>query len=74
MPFVGQTFDVETLDLLNGVFDQAWGEAQRSVPMLEDVSAMREKLAIHIMDVASDGERDPVLLKFSALRALFSRL
>jgi hypothetical protein len=72
MPFVGQTFDRETLDLLNGVFAQAWDEAQRSVSMPAEVSDMRDKLASHIMDVASEGERDPVLLKFTALRAFFA--
>jgi hypothetical protein len=73
MPFSGQQFDPETLDFLTEVFEQTWTEAQRSVPMPDDASHMRERLASHIMDVASEGVRDPLLLKFAALRALFGR-
>ena len=72
MPFVGQTFDRETLDLSDRVFDQAWGKAQRSASMPAQVSDMRDKLASHIIDVASEGERAPQLLKFTALRAFFA--
>jgi hypothetical protein len=55
------------------VFEQAWEDAQSRAPLPEDTVAMREKLAGHIMDMASDGVRDPVVLKFSALRAFFDR-
>jgi hypothetical protein len=73
MPFARQTFDPETLELLSGVFEQAWEDTQSRAPLPEDTVAMREKLARHIMDMASDGVRDPDVLKFSALRVFFDR-
>jgi hypothetical protein len=70
MPFSGQTFDRETLDLLTGVFKEVWEEVQRRGVIQADLAILRATLAAHIMDAASDGERDPLILKMRAMRVL----
>ena len=61
-------FDPQTLDMLNGVVEDAWQELlARHSPMASNERLSRELLAHRVMARASQGELDPQKLKQHAL-------
>lgn len=63
-------FDYETLSLLGEAYDKALG----SVHHTAQAPIVRETMALRILEVAYQGERDPERLCHAALGALGSRL
>lgn len=56
-------FDPETLELLRGVLDEAWG----SLPPARQAQSSKSLLAQRILKLAATGERDPLRLRARAL-------
>jgi hypothetical protein len=56
-------FDPETLELLRGVLDEAWGSLRPD----EQARSTRSYLAERILKFAALGERDPIRLRVYAL-------
>lgn len=73
MPFLGTSFDPETLVVLRRVFDESWNE-MRTLNIPSDMDVARNLLAARIMLAAADGERDPVKLKAAALGKMHANL
>ena len=71
MPFSNfrDSYDAETLMILQAVFDEAWAMLMASGTTF-DQEAARTALADSIMIFASEGETDPKALKRLALAAL----
>jgi hypothetical protein len=68
MSLSATAFDPETLAVLTRAFDAAWHEVQRTQPSGADRwLAARQKMALRILEAASEGERDLDRLKRSAL-------
>lgn len=69
MPFVQKAFDDATLAILQQAYDEACQEAGLAVAPNQSpwVSEARARLAALIMDLATAGELDPLVLKKRAL-------
>ncbi len=65
-------FDPETVALMGRACDLAWQELRTKVffPSLADERDIRHVIALRIMTVVADGERDFERLKTAALRAI----
>jgi hypothetical protein len=70
MSYTGAGYDPDLLALMRSAFGAAWGEAltQGLAPAQHD--EVRSRLAAAICVSADAGERDPLRLKASALRAI----
>jgi hypothetical protein len=64
----GSAFDPETIELLRGVFDDAW----MSLRPEEQAYGSRSLLAAIILKLAATGERDPIRLRTRALTEVAS--
>jgi hypothetical protein len=64
--FANSSFDPETVIILRAAVDRAW----RSLPHDRQTVQNRNLIADAILQSASDGERDLVLLSDSALKTL----
>ena len=58
-----EAFDPETIELLQGVLDEAWASLRPS----EQAQSSRSLLAERILKLAVTGERDPSRLRMRAL-------
>jgi hypothetical protein len=64
-------YDLETLWVATGAFDEAWMEYLALLPVEPvDAAATRCAMAKRIMAAVDVGRRDPAQLKWIALRAL----
>ena len=71
MMFPSDCFDLETLKLMSGAFDAAWGEVGFVLAIRDvDPTAVRTVMAIRIMTAVRGGEHDPERLKELALEAV----
>ena len=69
MRFPKLSFDPETVALMGRVCDAAWERLRSTtyIPFPEDVSEVRDAIALKVMLAVSDGERDPERLVVAAL-------
>lgn len=65
-----QTFDPESVTLMGRVCYDAWWElkSSKSYPSAGAEHAIRNLLALRVMEAVGRGERDPALLREIALR------
>ncbi len=71
MPFPSDSFDAETVALMQKAFDEAWEEIGFALARDDfDPSAVRALMALRIMTAVRDGVRDPEQLKELALTAI----
>jgi len=73
MPFTPyqSSFDLDTLQILQNAFDQAWAEVAASPGVSGDEQAARNRIANRIVTAWRDqGERDPEQLKRHAVEGL----
>jgi hypothetical protein len=66
---IGAVFHPEVIDLMRSVLD----DAELSIPEGQRTSAVKAELASYILACAAKGERNPELLKQSALLAVVDR-
>ncbi len=63
LKIIDASLDVQTREMLNTMLGEAWGDVkpERSSPL--DALAIQATLAIHLIDAARNGERDPTRLR-----------
>jgi hypothetical protein len=59
-------FQPELIELMRTVLD----DATAMLPEAKRTSSMKAEIASHILESAADGERDPIVLKATALSAV----
>jgi hypothetical protein len=62
----GAVFQPELIELMKAILD----EAAMMLPEAKRTSAVKAEIASHILACAAKGERDPVVLKMSAVAAV----
>ena len=58
----GDAFEPETIEVMVLALDAAWASIEQAVPLdgsKEAKTILREKLARYIVELATDGQRDP---------------
>jgi hypothetical protein len=65
--------DSETRDLLTGVMDEAWREAEALNALEVNPEATHAAMVLRIVEAADQGERDPAQLKKLALAVARAR-
>jgi hypothetical protein len=76
MPIFSNSYDPETLSLLERAFKEAWSEIQVATPETLRNASMdttRKMMALRIMAAANGGERNPERLKAVAIQAVDGR-